>query len=57
MPKGKHFPKRYSITVTFGSPLEYDRYSSLDSSSSDRKLYQSIVQDVYVAIKELRANS
>ena len=57
LPKGKHFPQRYSIKVTFGSPIEYDLYSFSDNFGSNRKIYQSIVQDVYAAIKELRANS
>lgn len=55
LPKGKRFPKKCSLEVTFGSPLESDRYLSLDNSCSDRYIYQSIARDVYVAIGQLQS--
>ena len=54
LPKGKHFPQKSPVQVTFGSPLEFDRERLLDDSISPRIVYQSIVQDVYVAIQELK---
>lgn len=53
LPKGRHLPKKYAITVIFGSPIECDRYSS-DNSKSDRTIYQTMARDVYLALQKLK---
>ena len=56
LPKGNYLPKRYPIQVIFGSPLEF-KHLRLERGKSDRKIYQSIVRDVYAAIQELKQDN
>ncbi len=54
LPKGKVFPKKYPIRVSFGSPLEFKHYLTIDNVSDDHQIYREIVSDVYVAIQKLK---
>ncbi|NES18230.1 MAG: 1-acyl-sn-glycerol-3-phosphate acyltransferase [Symploca sp. SIO3E6] len=53
LPKGKYFPKKYPIRVSFGPPLEFNHYWEQQDGVDNHQVYRAIVNDVSVGIQEL----
>lgn len=56
LPKGRRFPKRHPIYVSFGLPLDFSHYQAKKHLLDNRQIQQEIINDVYVAIAQLRDN-
>ncbi|MDZ8135447.1 MAG: lysophospholipid acyltransferase family protein [Nostoc sp. DedQUE04] len=56
LPKGRHFPKRHPIYVSFGLPLDFRHYQTKQNILDTRQIQQQIINDVYVAIAQLHDN-
>ncbi|NEQ66002.1 MAG: 1-acyl-sn-glycerol-3-phosphate acyltransferase [Symploca sp. SIO1B1] len=57
LPKGKYFPTRYPIRVSFGPPREFNHYWMQQNVIDNHQVYREIVNDVYVGIEELMDGS
>lgn len=54
LPKGKFFPRRHPIQVTFGKPIYINTYLNQKEEVSNRQIYQQLVDDVRYAIERLQ---
>ena len=53
LPKGRTWPKRSKIQVTFAKPIEMDTYKTKRSPAESHQLYQRIAEDVHNALEQL----
>jgi 1-acyl-sn-glycerol-3-phosphate acyltransferase len=54
LPKGKLFPRRRPIRVTFGPPLRMDEYRAQHARYERRELYRKVAEDVRGAVEQLK---
>lgn len=57
LPKGKLFPRRRPIRVTFGPALRMDAYRAQHAQYDRRELYRKVAEDVRGAVERLKQES
>lgn len=53
LPKGKNFPERYPIHVSFGEIIMPDKYLQQSLVGNKKQLYKEIIEDVQKAIEQM----